>query len=80
MAILRVSRSLSIWPRSPSSALSALSGTSARTLLAHAIAGGRRDFSSIGSLRAGRYDVVAAADVAERAPQLLWELPVSKAA
>jgi hypothetical protein len=49
-------------------------------LLAQAIAGGRRDFSSIGSLRAGRYDVVATADVAERARQLLSELPVPKAA
>jgi hypothetical protein len=49
-------------------------------VLTHALSGGRRDFSSVSSLRAGRYDVVATADVADRARQLLSELRASTAA
>src|SRR5690606_4643963 len=45
-------------------------------LLAHAATGGRRDFSSISGFDAGRYDVVAASDVAEQARRLLSELPL----
>ena len=36
-------------------------------LMVHALTGGRRDFSSARSLRAGRYDVLADAEVAEDA-------------
>lgn len=37
----------------------------------HALTGGRRDFSSISTVRAERYDVLATADVAEEARRAL---------
>jgi hypothetical protein len=49
-------------------------------LMTQALAGGRRDFSSVSSLRAGRYDVVATADVAERARRLLSEVAAPRIA
>lgn len=36
-------------------------------LIAHALSGGRRDFSSVSTVRAQRYDVLAEADVAQEA-------------
>jgi hypothetical protein len=49
-------------------------------LLVYALAGGRRDFSSVGGFQADRYDIVAAADVAAQARQLLAELPQPRVA
>ena len=40
-------------------------------LLAHAATRGRRDFSSVSTVRADRYDVMVASDVADDARQLL---------
>ena len=40
-------------------------------LLTHALQGGRRDFASVGGLKAKYYDVVADVDVADQALQLL---------
>ncbi len=40
-------------------------------LISHALSGGQRDFSSAGQMQAGRYDVVADADVADEATRLL---------
>ncbi len=40
-------------------------------LLSHALSGGQRDFSSVGQMQAGRYDVVADEEVAEDALQLI---------
>ncbi|WP_198004903.1 general stress protein [Rubrobacter xylanophilus] len=41
--------------------------------LSHALSGGRRDFSSVGGMRAGSYDVMADAEVAGEARRLLGE-------
>ena len=40
-------------------------------LISHAASGGRRDFSSVGSMEAERYDVLADEEVAEEAQRLL---------
>ena len=42
-------------------------------LISHALSGGRRDFSSVSSMRADSYDIVADEDVAEEASRLLAE-------
>lgn len=49
-------------------------------LVGHWATGGRRDFSSVAGMAAGRYDVVAAAAVVERARQALSELRPPSAA
>jgi uncharacterized protein YqgC (DUF456 family) len=49
-------------------------------LMVHAFSGGRRDFSSVAGLQAGRYDVVAGSDVADRARRVLSELPTPRVA
>lgn len=43
-------------------------------LIGHALSGGRRDFSSVSTVRAQRYDVLAEADVAEEAQRALVEI------
>lgn len=43
-------------------------------LAGHAITGGRRDFSSISSVRAERYDVLAAAEIADEAERAIAAL------
>lgn len=45
-------------------------------LIGHALSGGRRDFSSIGGIQAGRYNVMADEEVADEASQLLAGLRV----
>ena len=40
-------------------------------LLAHALTGGQRDFSSVGGIEAGRYNVMADEEVADEASRLL---------
>jgi hypothetical protein len=40
-------------------------------LLIHALSGGHRDFESVGSLRADRYDLVVDAEVADEAERVL---------
>ena len=40
-------------------------------LIGHALSGGQRDFSSIGGIQAGRYNVMADEEVADEASQLL---------
>jgi hypothetical protein len=40
-------------------------------LLAHAMTGGRRDFASIGTMQAARYDILVDEDVADEASRLL---------
>jgi FtsH-binding integral membrane protein len=40
-------------------------------LISHTFPGGRRDFSSVGGMRADSYDVVADEEVAEEASRLL---------
>lgn len=40
-------------------------------LIGHLALGGRRDFSSVSAVQAGRYDLIVAAEVAEHARQLL---------
>ena len=40
-------------------------------LIAHALSGGRRDFSSIGGIEADRYNVIVDEEVAEEASRLL---------
>jgi hypothetical protein len=50
--------------------IGAIVGLSVR-LVGHALRSGRRDFSSVGGLQAGRYDVVAEAEVADEARRLL---------
>ena len=40
-------------------------------LIGHAVSGGQRDFSSIGGIQAGRYNVMADEEVADEASQLL---------
>jgi hypothetical protein len=42
-------------------------------LVSHALSGGRRDFSSVGAMRAESYDVVADEEVAESAARRLSE-------
>jgi hypothetical protein len=42
-------------------------------LVSHALSGGRRDFSSVGAMRAESYDVVADDEVAESAARRLSE-------
>ncbi|QBY10379.1 glycine zipper family protein [Deinococcus metallilatus] len=44
-------------------------------LVSYAMTGGRRDFTSIGGMRADRYVIVADAEVAEQARALLANLP-----
>ncbi|MEW6420520.1 MAG: general stress protein [Deinococcota bacterium] len=44
-------------------------------LIGYALTGGRRDFTSIGGMRADRYVVLADAEVAEQARALLANLP-----
>lgn len=44
-------------------------------LLAHALTGGRRDFTSVGAMQADHYDVVVDEDVAEEAARKLKGLP-----
>jgi hypothetical protein len=46
-------------------------------LISHALAGGRRDFSSVGGMEAGRYNVMADEEVAEEASRLLAGLQTS---
>jgi hypothetical protein len=43
-------------------------------LIAHAFSGGVRDFSSVGGIEAGRYDVMVDEEVAEEASRLIPEL------
>ncbi|MDQ4032708.1 MAG: glycine zipper family protein [Actinomycetota bacterium] len=43
-------------------------------LIGHALSGGRRDFSSVSTVRAQRYDVLAEADVAQEAKRALAEI------
>ena len=43
-------------------------------LIEHALSGGRRDFSSVSTVRAQRYDVLADADVAQEARRALTEI------
>lgn len=43
-------------------------------LLFHALSGGQRDFSSVGGIEAGRYNVMVDEEVAEEASRLLAEL------
>jgi hypothetical protein len=43
-------------------------------LIAHALSGGRRDFSSVSTVRAERYDVLAEADVAAEMERAIAEL------
>jgi hypothetical protein len=43
-------------------------------LIGHALAGGRRDFSSISTVRAERYDVLADVEVADDARRMIEEL------
>jgi hypothetical protein len=40
-------------------------------LIGHALSGGRRDFSSVGGIQAGRYNVMADEEVADEASELL---------
>ncbi|WP_216325285.1 general stress protein [Deinococcus aestuarii] len=46
-------------------------------LIGYAVTGGRRDFTSVGGMRAERYVILADAEVAERARTLLGGLPSS---
>lgn len=43
-------------------------------LIGHAMTGGRRDFSSVNTVRAERYDVLAEAEVAQEAQKALDEI------
>lgn len=43
-------------------------------LISHALSGGQRDFSSVGGMQAGRYNVTADEEVAEEARRKLGEL------
>ena len=45
------------------------------SLLSYAMSGGRRDFTSIGGMRADYYVILADADLAERARTLLGAMP-----
>lgn len=42
-------------------------------LISHALSGGRRGFSSVSSLQAGRYDVIVDEEVSEEAARMLAE-------
>jgi hypothetical protein len=44
-------------------------------LVSHTLSGGRRDFSSVGGMRADSYDVVADEEVAEDAARHIYEQP-----
>ncbi len=44
-------------------------------LLGHGLTGGRRDFRSVSAVQAGRYELLADDDVAERAIVLLSQAP-----
>jgi hypothetical protein len=48
-------------------------------LIGHALSGGRRDFSSVSTVRAQRYDVLAEADVAQEAQRALAEIDPARA-
>jgi hypothetical protein len=65
---------LALWGAVVGAVIGALAGT-----VAHAFLLGRRRFRSVRALDAGRYDVVAAAAVAERTRDLLDEAPVRAA-
>lgn len=43
-------------------------------LIGHAMTGGRRDFSSVSTVRAERYDVLAVAEIADEAQRAITEL------
>ncbi|MBW0089346.1 glycine zipper family protein [Pseudonocardia sp. KRD-184] len=43
--------------------------------LAHALSGGRRDFSSVSSVRAERYDILALAEIADEAEAAVADVP-----
>src|SRR5215216_989342 len=43
-------------------------------LVGHALSGGQRDFSSVGGIQAGRYNVMADEEVADEASRLLAKL------
>ena len=45
------------------------------SLLSYAMSGGRRDFTSIGGMRADHYVILADADLAERARNILGAMP-----
>lgn len=57
---------LAVWGLLLGGAIGALVG-----LASHALSGGKRDFSSVATVRAERYDVLATTDVADQARQLL---------
>ncbi|GAA4005078.1 hypothetical protein GCM10022631_15350 [Deinococcus rubellus] len=44
-------------------------------LLSYALSGGRRDFTSVGGMRADHYSVLCDGEVSERAQSLLSEMP-----
>jgi len=44
-------------------------------LVAHALTRGRRDFASVPAMQAERFEVVADDEVADRAEQLMREMP-----
>lgn len=48
-------------------------------VIGHALSGGRRDFSSVSTVRAQRYDVLAEADVADEAQRVLAVMDVPAA-
>jgi hypothetical protein len=47
-------------------------------LLTYALSGGRRDFTSVGGMRADHYNVMADPEVAEQAREVLTHLPIIK--
>ena len=49
-------------------------------LIGHVLSGGRRDFSSVSTVRAQRYDVLAEADVAQEAKRALAEIEPARTA
>jgi hypothetical protein len=49
-------------------------------LLSHALTGGRRDFASIGSMRANRYELIVDEEVADRAERLINKISDGAAA
>lgn len=66
---------LAAWGLVIGAAIGALVG-----LVGHAAMGGQRDFSSVSGLRAARYDLMAAADVAAEARRLTSVAAVPKSA
>lgn len=48
-------------------------------LIGHAVTGGRRDFRSVSGFRAGSYDLLVDADVADRATDMLADMDSSQA-